>query len=65
LVAAALVVVAGCASFQPRRSTWRRREARAAVTTAKVTVAVAALTVGEARDVLGVDVAGAASSRSG
>jgi hypothetical protein len=56
----ALTLAAGCASFQPRPLDMAGVEKRAqAVTDGKVTVAVAALTVSEARDVLGVDVAGA------
>lgn len=58
LLGAALA--AGCASFQPRPLDEARFEQRAqSVTDGKVTVSVAALTEQEARDALGVDLAGA------
>lgn len=59
-LAALTALAAGCASFEPRPLDMASVEKRAqAVTDGKVTVAVAALTEREARDVLGVDLAGA------
>ncbi len=57
-LAACSILTAGCASFQPQpleRASFHQRTVSG--TDGKVTVTVAALTVSEARDALGVDIA--------
>jgi hypothetical protein len=60
VIGATAVLAAGCANFQPQPRDEASFERRAqSVTEGKVTVAVTALTEKEAREVLGVDLAGA------